>query len=364
MASASVRKWAHNARFEGTFLGKERVRALGCTLEQARSLPYYRLPLRRLSLASLVLHFFGVELDKSPQTSDWSRRPLTADRLAYAAADAEWCFRIHRELDRIAAGSVLPADEDPGALEQEYVPLQPELAVATSRKRSIREAVRALIVKNRLTRFSEFELRLRTARTTSLAALVAFVTAVRADGHALELAVNLSQELRKTLSPPLLELLGGLATVQQSVTFRGPRLGVQIPEAEYQFAPGDGERVTLDYSSVDEEHRLLASRVEEIRDRLKASMGHQSLHSWSGFAFSKPNEHWQAEVGRLGPILGALGDLQVAFPTHLAARFSEERLRRLLDAGQSEEKPALMWRPRDLVLAELHETRNADDGEP
>ena len=31
----------------------------------------------------------GISLDKSSQTSNWSRRPLDADQLRYAALDAE-----------------------------------------------------------------------------------------------------------------------------------------------------------------------------------------------------------------------------------------------------------------------------------
>ena len=42
----------------------------------ARNFPYYRLPLRGLSLAALVKHFFDQELDKTLQRADWGIRPL------------------------------------------------------------------------------------------------------------------------------------------------------------------------------------------------------------------------------------------------------------------------------------------------
>jgi ribonuclease D len=53
MANQQVEKWAHYARYERRFLGEDRVANLNCTFEMARTLPYYRLPLRSLSLAAL-----------------------------------------------------------------------------------------------------------------------------------------------------------------------------------------------------------------------------------------------------------------------------------------------------------------------
>jgi len=42
---------------------------------------------RRFGLESLLKEFFGVELDKKMQRADWSRRPLSARMIEYAAAD-------------------------------------------------------------------------------------------------------------------------------------------------------------------------------------------------------------------------------------------------------------------------------------
>ena len=37
----------------------------------------------------------GIALDKSSQTSNWSRRPLNGDQLRYAALDAELLLALH-----------------------------------------------------------------------------------------------------------------------------------------------------------------------------------------------------------------------------------------------------------------------------
>jgi ribonuclease D len=55
------------------------------TMLAARLLGY-----ERLGLAALAEEFFGVTLNKGGQKFDWSRRPLPADKLAYAANDTRY----------------------------------------------------------------------------------------------------------------------------------------------------------------------------------------------------------------------------------------------------------------------------------
>jgi ribonuclease D len=54
----------------------------------------------RYGLAALLEEHFGVVLDKRFQKADWSRRPLTPELLAYAAADTAHLFGL---ADRLAA---------------------------------------------------------------------------------------------------------------------------------------------------------------------------------------------------------------------------------------------------------------------
>ena len=51
-------------------------------------------------LANVVLEHFGVELDKSQQRSDWSRRPLTASQIAYARQDTRYLIPLMHEYRR------------------------------------------------------------------------------------------------------------------------------------------------------------------------------------------------------------------------------------------------------------------------
>jgi ribonuclease D len=72
-----------------------------------------------IGLAALLEKFFGVRLDKKHQRADWSRRPLTAGMLAYAAADTRHLpalrDRLQQELQ--AAGRWPWASEEFALLE-------------------------------------------------------------------------------------------------------------------------------------------------------------------------------------------------------------------------------------------------------
>jgi len=57
-----------------------------------------RLGVVGLGLSALVESRFGVRLSKAHQRSDWGRRPLTADQLAYAALDTHYLLRLREAL--------------------------------------------------------------------------------------------------------------------------------------------------------------------------------------------------------------------------------------------------------------------------
>jgi ribonuclease D len=97
--SPAVTMTAHNARFDEGMLIGAGLRPLSFvdTLRLARSA--LRLP--SYSLAGVVAHLFGIELDKSYQKSNWKRRPLSRAQLEYAAMDAHITLRVYDELRRI-----------------------------------------------------------------------------------------------------------------------------------------------------------------------------------------------------------------------------------------------------------------------
>jgi len=99
LGGTSPVKLIHNARFE------RRVLALvGLALDGV--VDTMELSKRRRgkdalgghSLAMLCERELGAELDKTPQTSSWSRRPLEGAQLRYAALDAEVLLRLYAAL--------------------------------------------------------------------------------------------------------------------------------------------------------------------------------------------------------------------------------------------------------------------------
>lgn len=95
---ADVQMVAHNARFDELVL-------LGATLQPAALVDTLRLARAALdlpsySLAAVCAHLFGLALDKSLQSSNWRRRPLTRAQLQYAATDAFITLRVFDELQQ------------------------------------------------------------------------------------------------------------------------------------------------------------------------------------------------------------------------------------------------------------------------
>ena len=90
---------AHNARFDEGVLAGAGLQPVGFvdTLRLAR----LALSLESYSLASVSQHLFGIALDKTLQTSNWRRRPLTKAQLSYAATDARITLQVYESLTAI-----------------------------------------------------------------------------------------------------------------------------------------------------------------------------------------------------------------------------------------------------------------------
>ncbi|HEX8473760.1 MAG TPA: HRDC domain-containing protein [Pyrinomonadaceae bacterium] len=97
--SPDVSMAAHNARFDEMVLMGAGLRPVAFvdTLRMARM----ALSLSSYSLAAVSEHLFGLPLDKTLRQSNWHRRPLTRNQLAYAAADAHITLHVYDELRRV-----------------------------------------------------------------------------------------------------------------------------------------------------------------------------------------------------------------------------------------------------------------------
>jgi hypothetical protein len=99
LAAPHPRKVIHNATFERRVLARMGIVLQGVfdTLEASRRLRGVDM-LGGHSLGMVCERELKLSLDKSAQTSNWSRRPLDADQLRYAALDAEILLKLHDQL--------------------------------------------------------------------------------------------------------------------------------------------------------------------------------------------------------------------------------------------------------------------------
>jgi ATP-dependent helicase Lhr and Lhr-like helicase len=114
MASRSIVKVAHNASFEKRVLkaaGLE-LGAVFDTLTASRALRGHRI-LGGHSLGSVCERELDRVLDKGEQTSDWTRRPLSARQVAYAALDAEVMLELYEVFSADGNASQLQLIDDP-----------------------------------------------------------------------------------------------------------------------------------------------------------------------------------------------------------------------------------------------------------
>jgi ribonuclease D len=239
MANEQVEKWAHYARYERRFLGQNHVANLNCTFEMARTFPYYRLPLRSLSLAALVKHFFDQALDKTLQHADWGIRPLTDAHIEYAALDTEWCYKVYHNLRAIPRPPDAPKD-DPALIRDCYIKVLVPLKKAQIVRTGIRDAVKEFMTGSGVHQLSRFILDTRTTYSTDLRTFIEFALA-KDPGARFYLGINLSAQRRSELGSDVEERVRPFAEIRSSQTFHSPhapRLCDQPPYL-YDLNPED-----------------------------------------------------------------------------------------------------------------------------
>ncbi len=111
MADPAVEKIFHAAEYDLLSIKRDFGFAfynLFDTMLAARTLGW-----KKLGLASLLQEEFGVELDKRFQRTNWARRPLTPEQIAYARLDTHFLFDLRDRLqaELVVAGRLIEARE-------------------------------------------------------------------------------------------------------------------------------------------------------------------------------------------------------------------------------------------------------------
>ncbi len=99
MKNEKIKKVFHNAKYDLRFLGKKETKNVFCTLEFAKTIPYYILPVKRYSLKVLTEYLTNFKhLSKDEQGSNWGVRPLRKEQLEYAKMDCVYLAQIYHQL--------------------------------------------------------------------------------------------------------------------------------------------------------------------------------------------------------------------------------------------------------------------------
>lgn len=207
MFNSAIEKVFHNSSYDLKLLGKTKAKNVSCTLEIAKSIPYYLLPVPNLQLRTLAekLCYFP-NIDKTEQSSDWGQRPLTESQLQYAKMDPIYLAHVHqRLLELTQLSSPDPEQEDVTALAQRYREIEQQWKLLDTEIDHIQNRLKAAMQAQELSETKYFQLS-SYERTTKKIAFNQLARLAEIHGIDLEFPVTLTQNLQKDLGELVAEL--------------------------------------------------------------------------------------------------------------------------------------------------------------
>jgi ribonuclease D len=207
MLNPAIEKVFHNSSYDLKLLGKTKAKNVSCTLEIAKSIPYYLLPVPNLQLRTLAENLcYFPNIDKTEQGSDWGQRPLTESQLHYAKMDPIYLAHVHqRLLELTQLSSPDPEQEDVTALAQRYREIEQQWKLLDTEINHIQNRLKAAMQAQELSETKYFQLS-SYERTTKKIAFNQLARLAEIHGIDLEFPVTLTQNLQKELGDLIAEL--------------------------------------------------------------------------------------------------------------------------------------------------------------
>jgi ribonuclease D len=325
MVNPNIEKVLHNASYDIRFLGNDDAQNVTCTLKMARKIPAYILPLPNRQLKTLIETLCGIAyVDKTEQSGDWAKRPLTQKQLEYAKMDAVYLAGVHRRLLEILDQCYPePATENLTALGEKYQEIESQWKPLDSEIAEVKERIKAGMLAQKLKDSSYFEL------SSSITMKVDFLTLARltqTDGIELNFPVTLTKEIQKQLgkliADPSLEveeidswrLNSNLQQRRKST-----KKIAQEPESEDLTALGER------YKEILPEWKLLDSEVEHLKERIKKAMLVQNKRNTPDFKLSS-SSILKVDFARLAKLALSVGvelDFMVTLTQYIQKRLRE-----------------------------------------
>jgi ribonuclease D len=231
MVNPAIEKVFHNANFDLKFLGNKQAKNITCTLELAKRIPYYLLPLPNYQLQTLATELCNFNyIDKQEQSSDWGRRPLSEEQIEYAYLDCIYLAQIHQGLLELQlVSNPDPESENLTLLGAQFTQIEEQWKLLNSEYEHLQERLkRAMQAQNvsetAFYKLSSYERKVVKVQFVELARLV------ENQGINLDFPVTLTQKLQKDLGENLEQLS---VDIEQSTSWR---LSPQKPGSDAQEA--------------------------------------------------------------------------------------------------------------------------------
>ncbi|MBD2436053.1 ribonuclease D [Nostoc sp. FACHB-110] len=207
MLNPAIKKVFHNASYDLKFLGNKKAKNITCTLEMAKKIPYYLLPVSNYqlkTLASVLCNFHHIE--KAEQNSDWGQRPLSEDQIDYAYLDCIYLAQVHsRLLELETESNPDPETENLIALGRKYTQLEEQWKLLNSEYEHLQERIKKAMQTQNVSETSFCQLS-GYERKTVKTQFAELARLVQTKGINLDFPVTLTQKLQKDLGANLEEL--------------------------------------------------------------------------------------------------------------------------------------------------------------
>ncbi|WP_392533844.1 ribonuclease D [Nostoc sp. C117] len=207
MVSSTIEKVFHNASYDLKLLGNKKAKNITCTLEMAKKIPYYLLPLPNYQLKTLATTLCSFNnIDKQEQQSDWGKRPLTEEQIEYAYLDCIYLAQIHSNLLGLQAqSSPDPATEDLISLSARSSQLEQQWKLLNSEFDHLQERIKKAMQVQNISETSYYKLG-SYERTTVKATFTELARLVQSQGINLDFPITLTQKIQKDLGSNLEQL--------------------------------------------------------------------------------------------------------------------------------------------------------------
>lgn len=325
MVNPNIEKVLHNASYDIRFLGNDDAQNVTCTLKMARKIPAYILPLPNRQLKTLIETLCGIAyVDKTEQSGDWAKRPLTQKQLEYAKMDAVYLAGVHRRLLEILAQCYPePATENLTALGEKYQEIESRWKPLDSEIAEVKERFKAGMMAQKLKDSSYFDL------SSSITMKVDFMTLARltqTEGIELNFPVTLTKEIQKQLgqliADPSLEV-EDIASwrLNSNVQQRRKYTKKIAPEPASEDLTALGER----YKEILPGWKLLDSEVEHLKERIKKAMLVQNKRNTPDFKLSSSSilKVDFASLAKLALSVGVELDFMVTLTQYIQKRLGD-----------------------------------------